>query len=165
MVNSKTMQRTLALIIAMLVLPALLYMSGCSLPRNGLEFPPTTKLKQLNVVAEIGANQNTATALDLVFVFDKTALPLLPKTGPDWFANKQALLAGLASGVAVLSLQVPPASKVIATPLPQAHEKAIAVYSYANYLSAAGQAMGDLTPYPCVQITLGSTQISYANCK
>ena len=159
------MQRALAIIIATLALPGLLYMSGCSLPRNLMDSPPTTKLRQLNVVAEIGANQNTATTLDLVFVFDKSALLLLPKTGPDWFANKQALLASLASGVAVLSLQVPPVSTVIATPLPHGHEKAIAVYSYANYLGAAGQAMGDLTPYPCVQITLGSTQISYANCK
>ena len=91
MVTSKTMQCTLALIIATLALLGLLYMSGCSLPRYGLDSPPTTKLRQLNVVAEIGANQNMAIALDVVFVFDKTALPLQPKTGLDWFATKQAL--------------------------------------------------------------------------
>lgn len=142
----------------------LLDLGGCSFVSYVLDFSPTTELKQLNVVAEVNANQNMATALDVVFVFDKNALAVLPKTGPDWFTNKNALINGLASGVAVLSLQIPPASTVSGQPLPKNFKKAIAVLSYANYLSAEGQAVGNLTPFKCALLTLTSTQISYTSC-
>lgn len=119
--------------------------------------------RQIKVVAEMSANQNMATALDIVFVFDQNAVPLMPKTGPDWFANKAALLANLSSGLSIVSLQLPPAS-LIEPALPKGHEKAIAVYSYTNYLSEGGQARGDLTSYRCVRITLAATQVQYASC-
>jgi len=123
--------------------------------------PPTTDLTRIDVVAQAGANQNSATALDIVFVFDANSAALLPKTGPDWFARKAALVDGLATGIAVVSLQVPPAM-TLSVALPKHHAKAIGVYSYANYIEPAGQAMANLTPFRRMTIGLAPGRIVYS---
>jgi type VI secretion system protein len=137
---------------------------GCAMVGKWLGIAPTTPLRQVSVVAELNANQNSATALDLVFVYDDTARGMLPKTGPEWFSAKAALLAGLALSLDVVPLQIPPASPVANVPLPARHHKAIAVYSYANYIAPAGQPVGNLTPYKCVQIRLRGGAVAYENC-
>lgn len=129
---------------------------------TGCSSPPRTTIKNVQVVAEVNANQNTATALDIVFVYDTTAASLLPKTGPDWFDKKAALVSGLATGIDVVSLQIPPAMAVNVK-LPSNAGKAIGVYSYANYLGAAGQPMGNLTPYKKMAIRLTPDTILYSS--
>lgn len=131
-------------------------LTGCS------SSPPRTSIKDIQVVAEVNANQNTATALDIVFVYDTTAASLLPKTGPDWFDKKSALVNGLATGIDVVSLQIPPAMAVDVK-LPSRASKAIGVYSYANYLGAAGQPLGNLTPYKKMAIRLTPDTILYSS--
>jgi hypothetical protein len=143
---------------------ASLAVSGCGFISHALDYSPTTALKALNIVAELDANQNMGTEVDLVFVFDKNALTVLPTTSPDWFANRDALQAGLASGIAVLGVQVVPGSTVTNQPLPGGYDKAVYVYSYASYVSAGGQAAANITAYKCALITLRSTQISYTSC-
>ncbi len=140
-------------------LPALLLslaIAGCS-----LFGPPTTALRELQVVAETASNQDAATALDIVFVYDATSASLLPKSGPDWFQNKAALTANLASNLDVVSLQIPPTT-VVDVDLPQRSRKAIAVYSYANYIAVAGQPMGNLTPFRKMTIRLAPDAVIYA---
>lgn len=139
-------------------------LSGCAMLDKLLGITPASPLKQVQLVAELGANQDSATAIDLVFVYDDNARNLLPKTGPEWFANKAALLASLTLALDVVSLQVPPASSVPVVPLPGRHHKALAVYSYVNFLSPAGQPMGQLTPFKCAQVTLTATAVRYQAC-
>ncbi|MFZ6675477.1 hypothetical protein [Undibacterium sp. Xuan67W] len=122
--------------------------------------PPLTKIKNVQISAMINSNQNTATAIDLVFIYDSNALLLLPKTGPEWFEKKNAIINGLANSVDVVSLQVPPIT-LMDVVLPTRHGKAIAVYSFANYLSVDGQSFGNLTPYVTVQIVLTPTNVLY----
>lgn len=131
-------------------LPACSFFSG----------PKTTSVAQIKVVAEINANQSSATQIDIVFVYDSTAAALLPKTGPEWFDKKAALLAGAADSIDVASLQVPPAT-IAEVSLPGRHGKAIGVYVFANYLSPAGQAVSNITPYKRVTIWLTPSSISY----
>jgi type VI secretion system protein len=125
----------------------------------GTTAPPTI-ISGIQVVSEVNANQNTATPIDIVFVYDSTAVALLPKTGTDWFKQKAALISGLATSIDVVSLQVPPAT-LVSVPLPKRYEKAIGVYSFANYLSEGGQPVGNLTPYKNMQIWLTPTSIVY----
>lgn len=134
-----------------------LLLPACSFFSGG---PKTAAVSQVNVVAEINANQSSATQLDIVFVYDSTAAALLPKTGPEWFDKKDALLAGAADSIDVVSLQVPPAT-IAGAALPRRHSNAIGVYVFANYLSADGQAMGNITPYRNVTIWLTPTGITY----
>jgi type VI secretion system protein len=132
----------------------------CVLLSSCSSSPPKTKVEGIQVVAESKANQNTATALDIVFVYDTTAAGMLPKTGPDWFDKKAALVSGLAKSIDVVSLQVPP-TMTVEVPLPKKYDKAIGVYSYANYLEAAGQPMGNLTPYKQMTIRLTPDNVIY----
>ena len=120
---------------------------------------PTTTLSSLRVAAPPGANLDSATALDLVFVYDKNSIALLPKTGPEWFAQKQALLNGLGPSIEVVSLQVPPATVVDPVRLPKRAGDAVAVYGFADYLSADGQARCDITQFRHAVIWLAATQI------
>lgn len=139
---------------AILIVSVLCSLLSCS------STPPLTKIKSIQISAQINANQNTATAIDLIFVYDSNALLLLPKTGPDWFEKKAALLNGLATNIDVVSLQVPPIT-LMDVALPARYGKAIAVYSFANYLSVDGQSFGNLTPYKSVQIVLTPTTVLY----
>jgi len=118
---------------------------------------PSTSLQSIQIQAAVNANQNTATALDLVFVYDSNALPLLPKTGSDWFDQKAALMASLATSLDVMSLQIPAISTLNLPQeraFPDRYKKAIGVYSYANYVKPGGQLMANLTPYGSVVIQL-----------
>ncbi|MDQ1812074.1 hypothetical protein RBA41_02040 [Massilia sp. CCM 9210] len=121
---------------------------------------PTTRLAGINIAAASDANANSATALDIVFVYHSDAAALLPRTGPGWFDKKAALMAGLASGIDVVSLELPPGA-LLAAPLPPRYGKAIAVYSYANYIPLKGQAMGNLTPLKRITIRLMAETIVY----
>lgn len=121
---------------------------------------PTTKVKRIDVVADVNANRNMATALDIVFVYDPAAAALLPRTGPEWFERKAALVSGLASAIDVVSLQVPPAMR-FEVQMPKNRGKAIGVYSYANYVEPAGQPMGNLTPFREITIGLAPDRINY----
>lgn len=138
--------------IALLVLPAAL--AGCG-------STPKTEVESIQVVAESNANQNTATALDIVFVYDATSAGMLPKTGPEWFDKKAGLISGLAKGIDVVPLQIPP-EMTVDVPLPKRYAKAIGVYSYANYLEPAGQPMGNLTPYKQMTIRLAPDNVVYS---
>ena len=138
--------------------------SGCAQIDKLLGIEPKIALRELSVSATLGANSDSATALDIVFAFDDTTRDALPKTGPEWFAAKQALLAGYGPALAVTSLQVPPATNAGPVALPDGFRRAVAVYSYANYIAATGQPRGSLTLYRCTRIVLGPAAVAYQNC-
>lgn len=121
---------------------------------------PSIALTKVRIVADAGANQNSATAVDIVFIYDKNADSFIPRTAPEWFERKSAIMAGLATEVDVVSVQIAPAM-VSDVELPVRSKKAIAVYSYANYLSASGQAKGNLTPYRHITINLKTAAVTY----
>lgn len=158
------MMKRLTLLACLLVAAALL--GGCAAVEKLLGIGPHTALRKLQVVAQLNANQNMATAMDVVFVYDATAQATLPRTGPEWFAAKQALLAGLALSVDVVSLQIPPGSTVQEVALPRHYYyKSVAVYSYVNYISPAGQPLGNLTPFKCALVTLAPASVAYQPCQ
>ncbi|MYM23207.1 hypothetical protein GTP46_11175 [Duganella sp. FT135W] len=115
---------------------------------------------EVRIVAEPGANQNTATAIDIVFAYSTTATVMLPKSGPEWFANKEEFINGLATDVDVVALQLPP-SMVLDVELPARHKNAIAVYSYVNYIGQGGQVPFNLTPYRRITINLKPQIVTY----
>ncbi len=121
---------------------------------------PTTNVASIRVAAPPGANLNSSTALDLVFVYNTANVAMLPITGPEWFKQKVSLQSGLAKGIDVVSLQIPPATVVDPVPLPKRYGKAVAVFAFANYLSKDGQARNDVTAFKHAVIWLAATQIS-----
>lgn len=151
-----------ARVVLALLLSGLL--TGCAMIDKLLGIEPKSPLQELRVVTLAGANSNSATAIDVVFIYDDLTLTLLPKTGPEWFANKTALLAATTLSVDVVSLQVQPDWALDGVLLPKRHKQAVAIYSYANYITPGGQPVGKLTPYKCVQLMLGAAGVSYLDC-
>ena len=154
--------RTRAALSKIIVLAVLGWaLAGCSTLANLLPWhTKTTSVSTVRVAAPPGANLNSATMLDLVFVYNTTSAGMLPKTGPDWFAQKVSLQNGLGPAIDVVSLQVPPAMVIDSVTLPKNAGKAIAVYGFANYQSPDGQARIDLTQFRRPVIWLAPTQIS-----
>lgn len=127
---------------------------GCSAPQK-------RTIDSIQIVAESGANQNTATAIDIVFVYDITSAGLLPTTAPEWFNRKTALINEQTTGIDLISLQVPPAS-IINVPLPKRYNDAIGVYSFSNYIDTAGQPVGNLIAHKIVTIRLTPNHVVYS---
>ncbi|KGI78272.1 hypothetical protein [Oleiagrimonas soli] len=149
--------------IVLFALLASLLVSGCSVLSKLVPWgDKTTDVKDLRVVAVPDANADSATALDLVFVYDKTAAGLLPKTAPEWFGKKGNLVNGLGTSADIVSLQVTPASVVDPVKLPKRHGKAIAVYGFAGYLSPSGQGRVDLTGFkhPTIWLETSAVHVS-----
>jgi type VI secretion system protein len=147
--------------LAAVALAAALALAGCGALSKLLPgHPKTTSLKTLRVIAQPGANLDSATALDLVFVYDPASTALLPKTGPAWFAQKAALLNGLGRNADVVSLQLPPATVVDSVALPARGSKAIAVLGFANYLAPDGQGRIDLSRSSAPVIWLAPARIT-----
>jgi type VI secretion system protein len=121
-------------------------------------------LHRVVIEASENANQNQATAIDLVLIQDSNFLSVLPKNSVEWFEKKASLLASLGQSIDVVSLQIPPAS-VVDVKLPKDLSKAVHVLSYANYLTSEGQMIGDLSSYKCVRIMLEAQRVSYAECR
>lgn len=135
-----------------------LLLGGCSLLDA---FYPKSELEQLRIVAEVDANQTMATALDLVFVYDKTLIPLLPKSGPEWFAKKKSIVANQPASFVVVSLEVPP-GMVMNAPLPKRSSQAWGVFLFANYLGKEGQFPVSLGSFTSAEIRLKSQGVEYA---
>jgi type VI secretion system protein len=127
----------------------------------GLGGPPKTALESVQIVAEAEANHGLPTRLDLVFVYDPTLAALLPKSGPDWFRQKAALLAAWPLKLEALVLEIPPQSEATPT-LPKKAGKALTVLLYADYIAPAGQPVANLTPFTGARITLGPESIAIA---
>lgn len=146
---------------------ATLLLSGCAAVSSAgkwLGLVPQNPLRSLQVVASADANSGSATSIDIVWVLTPTALAQLPKTGPQWFAGKAALLAGRSADLAVLHIEVPVGSAEQNLTLPSQHGKAVAVLAYVNFLTEAGQPVATLTPYTCARIELEASSVSYAQC-
>ncbi|WP_156970780.1 hypothetical protein [Andreprevotia chitinilytica] len=121
--------------------------------------PPTTTIRSIQAVAELNANQNMAATVDAVFVYDSTALTLLPNKSSDWFANKAALQSALGSRIEVVSEQVAPPS-IVDFVLPARHRRALTVYSYVDYV-AGNLGVTDITFYRAAQIQLTPSKVVY----
>ncbi len=131
----------------------------------GLGGPPTATLRQLRIVTETGANHDSATRIDLVLVYQQAAIASLPKTSPEWFAHKQALLDGMPTAIEVISLQVPPSRLIDPVALPKQVKKALAVQLYADMQAAAGQHPLDLTFTPAAELRLRADDYHFTALK
>lgn len=116
-------------------------------------------LRQVHVSADADANQVSATAVDLVFFYDRAGVAVAPKTAPEWFAQKNAIVSSLGRSVDVVSLQVPPGTALSAVALPSRHRRAVAVQLYANYIARDGQPVLNLSSFRHAIVRLKSATI------
>ncbi len=139
---------------------ALSLLAGCGSIKSKLGIgPPRTDLRSLTMLAEQGANQGNATQIDIVVVYDDSVVARLPKTGPEWFRERDALQKALATAIEVVPLEVDTPSAGFAVKLPKRVKKSFAVYAFANYVAPEGWPLIALAPYKKVTLRLQSTSI------
>ncbi|MBU2711210.1 hypothetical protein [Zooshikella harenae] len=122
-------------------------------------------LKEIAVVAEPKANQNSATALDIVFVYENELVKQLPDTGPKWFQTRGQWQQLYPQQFEWISLQVPPGQQVKQVTLPKRVNEAQYIVGFANYLTEQGQYPVNLTPLTQVQIRLQADRIEVVEIK
>jgi len=143
------------------VLLCLALLSGCGVKRMLGIGPPRPSVKTVSVGADIDANQGNATRLDVVVVYSDAARSAMPKTGPEWFRDRDALRSMLATDVDVVSLEVPTPSAVFEVKLPRkARSKGLAVFAYANYVAPGGWPVVALTPFKHPTLQLQAAKIA-----
>lgn len=125
-------------------------------------YPTRSDLEQLRIIAANDANQGTATALDLVYVYNKDALPLLPASGPEWFAKKKSILASQPGNFVVVPLEIPP-GMIVQVPLPKRSAQAVGAFLYANYLAKDGQFPINLSAFTAAEVRLKALSIEYVS--
>ena len=115
----------------------------------------STDLDKVWIQSDADSNQNLPTAVDILFIYDqKTADALSALSGPDWFAQKRALLLKYQAKMFIKALEVVPHSPKQAVILPDTFYNAISVLMFANYLAADGQYLADITQYCHLNIRL-----------
>lgn len=98
-------------------------------------------LQSLRIEAETGANQNNATAVDIVYALDAEAAKAVGGLrSVDYFAARPALMSALGNRLVITSLQIPPLSARADAKL-DAPCRAVAVYAYASMGSGRGRAV------------------------
>src|SRR5687767_6416478 len=120
--------------------------------------------QRVQVFAAEEANQNTATSLDIVLVFNRSALAALPHTASDWFGRKAQIVSSLSGGISVIALNVAPNSGLMNVALPRSQSRAIAIVSYANYLNPEGETAVQLPTRTCTRIVFGTRSVTYTEC-
>lgn len=139
-------------------------LAGCTAVERALHIEPRSPLQTVMVLAEVGANANTATWLEIVFIYDVKVAEVLPKDARDWFQNRNPLLNDLSRSIESVRVGMPPAS---AHTLPMAphHAHAVRVYGYAFYpYSDRARRVLDLTQYSCVLLRLEPDDVSRLPC-
>lgn len=133
-----------------------LLVAGC-----GWFGPTRTALREVSVLAQSGANNGSATKVDVVFVYDTLSAAALPRTGPDWFSRRSDLRVALGPKIDVASVQLPANQVAAPVSMPARYKKALVVYCYVNFVAAAGQGVADLTQFKRVRITLSPNTVTY----
>lgn len=122
--------------------------------------PDTADLKTLAVSADAGANLGNATRLDVVVIYTDRAVAALPKTGPEWFRQRDALQAGFPRELALVPLEVPSPSPEFVVALPRdTRSRGLEVRVFADYAAQAGWPAISLTPFKRVALRLGAESI------
>ncbi len=141
---------------------ALCLLSGCGSIKRKLGIgPQLAVLRELSVSAEAGANLGNSTQLDIVVVYSSAAVARMPKTGPDWFRQRDALEKELGKDIGVLSQEVDTPSASFVVKLPRdTRKKGLAVYAFANYAAPEGWPVIALTSYKKVALRMQATSIA-----
>lgn len=126
-----------------------------------LKFEKKTSLKSLSVTAAEKANQDMATALDVVFIKDKDLINKLPTDGLLWFQQRQGWVDNNPKKITLLSIEIPPHRSLEEVKLPEDWDDSNNVVAYLKYFSKGGQNRLDLTSFEHAFIELGPKSVKF----
>ena len=143
---------------------------GCTFLKKitpGVSAEPTHKVKSLKIVSAEKVNQDTAVAVDVVFVFDEQLADTLPDmTARAWFREKPAYLARYPQLLSVVNYEL--VSRRTVTLDVKSHKtrqtpkakKARKVVLYANYLLESKAYTLDISEFKYPVVSLEETTVS-----
>jgi type VI secretion system protein len=124
----------------------------------------TLKVKSIDIISTANVNQNTAVAVDVVFLLDEELVETLPEvTARNWFAQKPQYLLRYPQSFVVDPYELTPASsvnvrpKTLKNPSPR---NAKAVLLFANYLTEDMAYTLDISNFRNPIVTLHEKTIS-----
>ncbi|HEU4581528.1 MAG TPA: hypothetical protein VFS67_24890 [Polyangiaceae bacterium] len=107
--------------------------------------PPASALRVLSVESSADMNDATALMLDVVFLYDAKLADSLPKSAPEWFAQRDDLRRQYAGKLDVLPLQMTVQDATGRLALSERRKRAQAVLVFANYLAQGAQVRTDIS--------------------
>jgi type VI secretion system protein len=147
--------------ILLLLLAALCVLGGCGSIKRKLGIGPQyASLRSLSVSVDPGANKGSGTRLDIVVVYGRETAARLPKTGPEWFRQRDDLRTSLGKDIEVVSVESVSPDAPFAVDLPKkTRKKGLAVYAFADYVAPEGWAPIALTGYRKASLRLQAKSI------
>lgn len=128
------------------------------------------RVQRVHIVAAPNVNHSTPVAVDIVYVFEESLLAELSTyTARKWFEEKWQLQRLYPSGFTVFDYELVPTAHATLSPhkekkkFPKAHEKALKVLAYANYLIESNKYTLDISPYKRPTINLGEEKMRLAD--
>jgi type VI secretion system protein len=127
------MKRTASTALRWLALLGVCWLSGCSLFSSAPK-PVKPGWDSLTLVASHDVNDNTALAVDVVFIKDKAVADgLLKMPATTWFAARAGLQSTFPEGLTVVSLEIIPDQTIRVPRQRYQDEKAWLALAFANY--------------------------------
>jgi type VI secretion system protein len=139
---------------------SLFWLMGCSSVSNTWDsalglvgLGSANSLKRITVQSTTDSNMNNPIVYDLVFIYDKSLVKALTSlSGPQWFAQKNALLLKHGQQLTVISADLVPLTPEKDIRLPDKSGDALSIVLFANYVASAGQVAATLEGYKEVHV-------------
>ncbi len=152
-----------------LVLVGFSLCAACSTLEDVLPKHSDNRVERIQIVATDDVNQDTAVAVDVVYIFEEALVTqLLKYSARKWFTEKEQFRLQYPSALAIFDYELVPVAQQILIPkknkkvFPKAHQKAIKVMLFANYLLDKPTFSADITTFKKPLITLAKSKISVA---
>lgn len=160
-VETDAKRRTVSLGLAIAAVPTL---AGCgSMLASlgglvGIAVARAPGWQSLVVSADKGANRDTPTAVDIVFVRDKALVePMAAMPASRWFATRSDLLRTSPQGLSVISLEVVPAQSLRVPSSAWTDSKGLTCLVFADYPTPGEHRERLLLDHPGYVVQLGAT--------
>lgn len=118
-------------------------------------------LASVKISALTDANDDMATAVDLVLVSDKQLAKELPKNSLVWFEQKETWLDNNPTAITSMLIEVPPKKDIEEIKIPWNLWGYYQVSAYLKYFDKGGQNKLDLTDFEDAYITLSDKKVEF----
>ena len=157
LIKQKVKQKTHVITLALIIVTSI---SSCTYVEKSMDLLPfytynKTLLTNISVISNMNSNRNHPVEIDFVFIYDDTVSPLLDVlSGPQWFADKTALMLRFRNSIDVAHIEIVPQTVEENISLPDDYNNAVRVLMFANFISESGQFVADVTTFDELLITL-----------
>jgi type VI secretion system protein len=119
----------------MRVLLLIIILTSCSSIKDTLYFWANShNLEEFKIVVDQKANQNSAIAVDLVFVYENSLAGRLEViNAKDWFSRKREYKLNFDTFFDVVSWELVPGQEAPEHPFPSRNNEALGIYVFTNY--------------------------------